>query len=115
MDIKTIAFILLIGRIISVAYIFLVLRQQWKLLRTSITPKLQPLRQRLFFLALVIFIGNLVPITIDLATLLTPLTRGNPSPLGITYAFSNCITAALSSFLLWELYRMAARLAAEER
>lgn len=54
------------------------------------------------------FIGNFVPIVIDVATLLNSVHPTNPNSLGIGYAFSNAITAAISAIGWWVLYKVIA-------
>jgi hypothetical protein len=109
LDIKIIALTLLICRIVSVAFILAVLRKQWGLLKARNHVEVATLRKVLFYLAVVILVGQFVPILIDSATLLDQAKRNAPSALGIAYAYSNALTAMISSLLLWLVYRVSER------
>lgn len=106
-DIQIIAASLLTLRIISVAFVAQVIKRQTSLMRLKDAHQIGTLRKVLFSLALVIFFGQWVPITIDVATLLADVPRSAPSTLGVAYAFSNAFTAVLSSILLWLVYRVS--------
>lgn len=108
MDIRTIATLLLLGKIISLVFILLVLKKQWNIRKKTIHPTLRKYRTILFVLALVILIGTIIPIVVDLLTLLTNIDRENsPSIAGIIYAFSNDITFLIASILIWTLYKLS--------
>lgn len=121
LDIQTIALFLLIARVISVIFIVSVLVRQAKLFGKSIDfsviPYLTKLQRKsvyrirtvLFFLSLIILLGNLVPIVIDYITLFSN-NLGRPSNLraiSIAYAFSNALTAMFSAIMIWTLYKLA--------
>jgi len=108
-DIKLIALTLLICRLASVGFILAVLRKQSVPLRAKDHPEVGTLRRVLFYLALVILVGQFVPILIDWATLLDQAKRSTPSALGVAYAYSNAFTAVISSLLLWLVYRVSER------
>jgi hypothetical protein len=108
-DIKLIALSLLICRIVSVGFILAVLRKQWILLKARNHAEVATLRRVLFYLAVVIFLGQFVPILIDSATLIDQAKRSTPSALGVAYAYSNAFTAMISSLLLWLVYRVSER------
>lgn len=108
MDIKHIAAIALATRLLSLFFITIVIRRQWKLLKTPIDKEIVRFRQILFALCVVIFLGNLIPVTIDSLTLFADLKgRGNPQPIGVAYVISNCLTAVISSLFIWIMYRLA--------
>lgn len=112
MDIKQVAAILLIGRLASCLFMASVLRRQLQLFKNEVYPELHTSRKRLFALAITVFVGNIIPILIDVATIVSPTSlsrEDSPSVAGVTYGFSNCITAVVSSALVWSLYRLAAR------
>lgn len=111
MDIKLIALLLLLARVGSATFIFLVLRKQAQLMQYSITPALQSFRRVLFAISMIIFLGNFVPIFIDIVTILDNVERPQPRTIGIIYGFSNAITALIASILIWLLYRLAGRTA----
>lgn len=119
-DIQTIAFLLLLGRLVSVSFILVVLYRQYKLFGTQIDFALVPnlsrmqrknvytIRRILFALSVIILIGNLAPIVIDVITLFAETDRpANLRPISIIYAFSNSFTAMFSAAMIWTLYRVA--------
>lgn len=121
-SIQAIAFILLIARFISIGFILAVLIKQAKQFGREIDFRLAPyltkferrnvyrLRTALFLLAIIIFIGNLVPIAIDYITLITDNSLGrtaNVRSISIAYAFSNALTAMFSAVMIWALYKIA--------
>lgn len=108
--IEIIALILLLMRIGSGVFILIVMKKQWELLKVPIEPHLMRFRMVLFALSLAIFIGNIIPVIIDAATLFFDTTR--PPFLSVTsvsYAMSNAITALLSAYFIHTLYRIAAK------
>ena len=111
------AAILLLVRIVSMTFITLVLKRQWALLKLPIknaeqynVKALKHFRIVLFMLVLVIFIDNLVPAIIDIATILHANT-GRPNtvqPVSLIYTLTASVTSLVSSYLIWQLYRLAA-------
>lgn len=108
---------LLVIRIISMTFIFMVLKRQWGLFKIPIQDEARidkkaarHFRRVLFILALIIFIGNIIPAGIDIMTLITDNT-GRPrivQPISVLYTMTASGTALLSSYLIWRLYRLAA-------
>lgn len=120
-SIQVIAVFLLIARLISVIFIAIVLRLQYKLFGTNIDFSLVPnlsnfeksrvylARKVLFALAVAVFLGNMVPIVIDTITIFNN-DIGHPAELraiSVAYASSNALTAMFSAILVWALYRIA--------
>lgn len=105
MNIQILAGILLVGRLAAIVFTIIVIRLQVQLLRTKTNPELQDLRKLLLTLSVIVFAGNMIPIMIDVVG----LTGNRPGILGIYYAFSNNLTALLSSILLWIVYRYSER------
>lgn len=107
MDIKIIAAVLLTLRLMSVAFLYLVLKRQVRYLRSKKEPELQNVRILLTSLTAIILLGQLVPILIDSVTLLDVVERSmsRPHPIGIAYALSNGTTAVVTSYLLYKLYK----------
>lgn len=120
-SIQIIAIFLLIARLISVVFILIVLRLQWRLFKTSIDFSMVPnlsnfakrqvylARKVLFVLAVAVFLGNMVPIVIDTITIFND-NLGRPQELqaiSVAYASSNALTAMFSAILVWALYRIA--------
>lgn len=109
MSIKMLAFGLLLGRAVSLTFIILVLRRQWQLLKLPIEREIKTFRKILFILSCAILAGNIIPVIIDVLTLF--VNTGRPPQvraISIAYAYSNSLTAATSSLLIWFLYRLAA-------
>lgn len=98
------------GQIASAVFMFFVLRRQVRLFKLYITPELKVFRKILFLLAVVIFLGNLVPIIIDTLTVISHIHRSTNqvNTVGLLYAVSNTLTATMSALLIWIMYRMAA-------
>ena len=113
MDIKDLSAILLVGQIISVGFIFSVLRLQFGLFKTTIQHDLVAIRRVLFHLAMVIFLGNLIPIVINALTITgaiyRPVLHGRLNFPAIIYTSSNTGVAVASALLIWLLYRMASK------
>lgn len=110
MDIKTVALILLLGRIVSVVFMVLVVKRQRILSKLPVNPQLRPLRKTLNHLSLAVLVGNIIPIFLDISTVIAANSlerEDSPSVVGVSYAFSNCITAGISAYLIWTLYKQA--------
>lgn len=122
LSIQTIAVILLIARLISVGFILFVLRLQWKLFKSKIDFSLVPnldhyqqttvyrIRRVLFVLAVIIFLGNMIPILIDAITIFSHNSLGRTQsirPISVAYAVSNAFTAMFSAIMIWTLYKLA--------
>lgn len=112
LSITVIAGLLLIFRVVSDILITLVIRRQWQLLRLPVPEEyrddeksIKKFRKILFLLSLGIFVGNAIPIFIDLLTLFVETGRpANLRAVSISYAFSNATTALVSATLVWLLY-----------
>lgn len=103
---------LLIGRSASVFFMTLVVRRQRALSKLPINPELAPFRKTLNRLSIAILVGNIIPIVLDVVTIAAANSlerEDSPSIIGVSYAFSNCITAAISAYLIWTLYKQAAK------
>ncbi len=109
MNIQVLAFLLLIGRLVSDLFIVLVLIRQWKIRRTRIHPKLMAIRRILSTLAMLVFIGNLYPLWLDLVTLFDPAIRTSQvvNLKGVIYSIDNNFTFMFASILIYMLYRLA--------
>lgn len=111
MDIRTLAWFLLLGQIGSALFMLAVIVRQIGLFRLHIQHDIIWFRRVLFFLALVIFFGNAIPLAIDVVTVLGLITRStnHVNTIGLYYSASNTLVAFTSSVLIWLLYRLAAR------
>lgn len=109
MDIQKLAFLLLIGRLISDGFIIFVLRKQWRIRKTRTHPRLMSIRRVLTLLALLVFIGNIYPLILDAATLFYPGIRTSQTVnlAGAFYAISTNLTFMFASILIWTLYKLS--------
>lgn len=120
-SLQIIAAFLLLARAGSDIFIGIVLKKQWRLLRSPIknshrfpesyVRKLRRFRIVLFSLSVVIFFSNIVPIVIDLISVLG-YSQGRPGSLrliSVLYAFSNALGSLFSAYLINTLYRLAAQ------
>lgn len=105
MEIKDAAAILLGLRVIAMIFMAYVLKEQMRLLRENNPPDVQLTRWILFIFALILFLGNIIPMIIDLVTLFTKLDREtDPSALSLSYAFNNAGTDAIQAVVLFGFY-----------
>lgn len=95
--------LLLIGRVITVVLILKVVPKQYQQLKAQNYPQLQRLRNRLFVSSIILLVGNFVPITIDVFGLFNMGSFG----LLLLYVFSNNITAMLSAYMTYTVYRIS--------
>jgi len=110
MDIKTISALLFILHIVASTFMFLVIRRQLSLFKRYIDPELRRFRMVLFLLTMSIFIGNFIPLSIDLFNAIGEAPES--APLGrIIYITANAIVSVISSGLIWSMYRLAAKTA----
>lgn len=109
MNIQLLAFLLLVGRLISDLFIILVLIRQWKIRKIPTHPRLSNLRRVLTLLAVLVFIGNLYPLFLDAYTLLDASIRTtrNVNLVGVFYSLDNNLTFMFASILIWTLYKLA--------
>ncbi len=109
MDIVLLAFLLLIGRVVSEIFIVLVLKRQWQIRKTRTHPRLMQMRKVLSLLAILVFIGNLYPLWLDLYTLFNPGIRTSQTvnAAGVAYSLDNNLTFMFASILIWTLYKLA--------
>lgn len=111
MDIKTLAALMLIGHLIAVIFGTIVLKRQNSLFKRPIRQSAKRNRHLLFALSLVLMAGNIIPVGIDLLTLVVTLPRPvTVSWLSVLYAISNAyLVAAASSLIMWLIYKDAER------
>lgn len=109
MNIQLLAFLLLIGRLISDVFIILVLKKQWRIRKLHTHPRLAQIRRVLTLLAVLVFIGNIYPLMLDAWTLFYPGIRTTPTvnPVGVFYSLDNNLTFMFASILIWGLYKIS--------
>lgn len=109
MDIQLLAFLLLIGRLVSDFFIIMVLRRQWKIRKTRTHPRLMQVRRVLTLLAVLVFIGNIYPLLLDAYTLIDAGVRTSRSVniVGVIYSLDNNLTFMFASILIWTLYKLS--------
>lgn len=104
-EVKLLAGILLFLRLVTVTSLAFVISRQLKFLFRK-DQELSTVRIVLMTLIGLTFIGNFVPIVIDVSTLMRDNISGTPSTLLTAYALSNAITAAISAIGWWVLYKV---------
>lgn len=109
MDIQLLAFLLLVGRGVSDAFIVMVIRRQWKIRKTKTHPRIMQVRRVLSLLAILIFVGNIYPLLLDAFTLFNPGIRTSQTVnlVGTFYTLGNSFTFMIASILIWLLYKLA--------
>lgn len=109
MNIQLLAFLLLVGRLISDFFIVLVMRRQWRIRKIPTHPRLQNIRRVLTLLALLVFFGNIYPLFLDLYTLFYPgiRTAQNVNLVGVFYSLDNNLTFMFASIFIYMLYKLA--------
>lgn len=98
-------------------YIFKVIREQRRLFKYRIENRIiRRFRYTLFAISLVIVVTGLIPIGINLFTLLVG-NAGRPhtvSFLSLIYSLEVHIQSLLLSYLLWQIYKLAAEASDKE-
>lgn len=109
MSIKLLAAIVLGGQLTSVILMGFVIRRQLELFKFPIEKEVRLFRRILFMLALVAFLGNLVPTTISILTLTGHITRSTQTvnAASAIYSITNTLVASTSAMLIASLYRLA--------
>lgn len=118
-SIETLALILMIAHSASAVFMARVLLRQWGLFKIryddlgieqNLIRDIKGFRITLFVLSCIVFAGNIIPIVIDGITLFggNSLHRNPTVPLiSLMYAVSNALTALISAYLIYTLYRIA--------
>lgn len=106
MEVKILASILLALRLIAVGFLFFVIKRQMRLLKENKT-EYNSVRMVLITLVGIGFVGNFIPIIIDVSTILRDVS-GKPDTLLTAYAVSNATTAAVLAIGWWMLYKVIA-------
>lgn len=95
-------------RVLSLCYIFLVLKLQWRLFQTvddPDAPDLTGLRRNLFTLASAILIGNIIPVIYEVGLLWSDLPEHiNVPVIAMLYVLSSGLTSFLGAYFIWRLY-----------
>lgn len=108
MNIMALAIILLILRTISVGFMLRVLTISYPLLKAHNDPQIKPLRYVLFIFAVIITIGNVIPILIDLYGLSGEDIRNDDLDTVLTvYFINNAFISAISAFCFWLVYKVS--------
>lgn len=118
-SIETLALILMFAHSASAIYMSFVLRRQYGLFKVNyddlgidqkLAADIKGFRVTMFVLSCIVFAGNIIPIVIDGITVFTEnsLHRNPHVPLiSLMYAVSNALTALISAYLIYTLYRIA--------
>lgn len=94
------ALALALGRVVTIVFVFLVARLQWRLIRQNKGPKLQVYRIILFSLSVILLLGNIFPLLLDIKGI---FGKGSFLLL-VLYVDSNAITALLAAVMMYYLY-----------
>lgn len=109
MDLRIIAGILLIGRLVALGFLIRTAMFQYRLFRSP--TEVSTVRKIMFGLTCTLIFMQFVPITIDVFALFTERAGSGriPLTLGIAYAFSNMTFSIIASILLWQIYEVIGR------
>lgn len=109
MPVTLYAMLLLIFRFVSVALITDVIRKQRQLRRLPIkSTKAATLREDMYMLALVAMGVNVIPIAVDLLTIINITTRPDViNPVSALYMFSYAVGTLILTFIIWRMYKDA--------
>lgn len=110
MDVKYLAATLLLGHTIALAVTVMILARQVRILHSNPDPELRAGRYVLLALAIIIGMGNFIPMAIDVGVLLGVIDRAQPSLYGVLYSLSNVLTLIFSASAVLALYIIADRL-----
>lgn len=108
--VESTAFILLIIRIISVYYLYGVIKKQLDLMKRPIDPEITGYRKSLLWLTVGLAGSNIIPIVFDVTVFLRELgilSILTLQPILIAYTASNALAALLAVFILARIYRDA--------
>lgn len=110
-ELHTYIYMLLAVATLGMIYIFLVIKQQLSLFRKHVADKnVRDFRRILFLISLVIVLMGLIPISINILSLITETNRPRVvSNLSLVYSLSVHIQSLLLSYLLHRIYRVAAK------
>lgn len=109
MSVTLYAFILLVFRFVSMVLIFDVIKKQRQLrLRPIRSEKAAVLREDMYKLAIVAMGVNIIPIAVDLLTLVQVTSRpDNIHPISVMYMFSYATGTLILTSIIWRMYRDA--------
>lgn len=109
MELRILAAILLLGRLVALYFIVSVIKRQYKLFRAK--DDIGTLRKVMFGLSLAMLGMQLIPIIVDVVGIIAPNLKASavPRPLGIAYTFSNMIFSIVASIMLWLIYEVIDR------
>jgi hypothetical protein len=109
MDVKQAAIGLLILRIISSVALGWVIYKQVKYVRINQPPEEQRIRYGLLSLTVILMAGNIIPILVDVLTIVSDLGRSTNriNAVGIAYTFNNASFAAVAG-IAWGLFYILA-------
>ena len=109
MPVTLYALLLLVFRFVSMTLIIDVIRKQRQLRKRPIKSlKAATLREDMYRLALVAMGVNVVPIAVDLLTIINITTRPDIiNPVSVLYMFSYAFGTLILTFIIWRMYRGA--------
>jgi hypothetical protein len=109
-DLKAYVITLLIIAAIGMVFILRVLKKQISLFRYPIMDReIRHFRYVLFLISIVIIVMGLIPISINVYSLFAETERPDQVPIiSLVYSLGVHIQSLLLSYLLWQVYKLAA-------
>lgn len=109
MELRIIAGILLLERLVALYFILSVVARQRRLLH--VVDDVGTLRKVMYGLSLSMLGMQFVPILIDIVGIIEPTVKAAavPRPLGVAYALSNATFSIIASVMLWLIYEVIDR------
>ena len=109
MPVTLYALLLLVFRFVSMTLIIDVIKKQRQLRKRPIkSQKAAKLREEMYRLALVAMSVNVVPIAVDLLTIINITTRPDIiNPVSVVYMFSYAFGTLVLTFIIWRMYKGA--------
>lgn len=109
MPVTLYALLLLVFRFVSMTLIIDVIKKQRQLHKRPIkSQKAATLREEMYRLALVAMGVNVVPIAVDLLTIMNITTRPDIiNPVSVVYMFSYAFGTLILTFIIWRMYKGA--------
>lgn len=109
MSVVLYAIMLLVFRVVSLVLILDVIKKQRLLKKRPIrSKKAAILREEMYRLAIIAFGVNIIPIVVDVLTVLSFTTRPNIiHPVSVLYMFSYAVGTLLLTSIIWRMYRDA--------
>jgi hypothetical protein len=107
-SIQLLALFLLLERVVSVTFMSMVVRKQYRLFKFHIDTGLVAFRKVMFAMSVVFLLSNVIPIIVDVFYAFIDIPQ-HADPILKVYTFSNATAAMVASIFLWLIYRIAGK------